>query len=103
MRTPPVVLLLLAAGCTKPAPVTGPTAPLAAPAAPQPAAVTCGDAGVLLRGSVDDQKQAGPAKEAAIARTCKLEQWPAEVLRCIGEQPQARPCLDKLEVDQRRA
>jgi hypothetical protein len=106
MRTPPVVLLLLAAGCTKPAPVTAP-APVSpggqASRAPAPAEVTCGDAGVLLRGSVDDQKQAGPAKEAAIARTCKLERWPADVLRCVGEQPRARPCLDRLTEDQRTA
>jgi hypothetical protein len=103
MRTPPVVLLLLlAAGCTKPAPVVAP-APAPVPAAPQPAAVTCGDAGVLLRGKVDDQKQAGPAKEAAIAHTCKLERWPAELLRCVGEKPEARPCLEKLSEAQRTA
>jgi hypothetical protein len=101
MRTPPVVLLLLAAGCAKPAPVAAPAAPRPAP--PRPAAVSCGDAGVLLRGSVDDQRQAGPAKEAAIARTCKLEKWPAEVLACVGGEPQARPCLDKLSAPQRAA
>ena len=103
MRTPPVVLLLLA-GCTKPAPVAAPAAPVqrAAPP-PAPAAVTCGDAGVLLRGNVDDQKQAGPAKEAAIARTCRLEKWAAEVLACVGERPAAKPCLDKLTPAQRGA
>lgn len=104
MRTPPVVLLLLAAGCAKPALVAAP-APAAAPPAPAPgpASVTCGDAGVLLRGNVDDQKQAGPAKEAAIARTCRFEQWPAELLRCVGEKPAARPCLEKLTPAQRGA
>jgi len=103
MRTSPVVLLLLAAGCAKPAPVAAPK-PAAPPApAPPPAAVTCGDAGVLLRGTVDDQKQAGPAKEAAIARTCKAEKWSAEILACVGEQPAARPCLDKLAPAQRTA
>jgi hypothetical protein len=102
MRTPPVVLLLLAAGCAKPAPVVAPTAPPPAPA-PKPAAVTCGDAGVLLRGLVDDQRRAGPAKEAAIASTCKAEQWAAEILGCVGEKPQARPCLDKLTAAQRTA
>ena len=102
MRPPPVVLLLLAAGCAKPAPVVAPTAPPPAPA-PRPAAITCGDAGVLLRGSVDDQKQAGPAKEAAIARTCKVEQWPVEVLACVGEKPEAKPCLGKLTAPQRTA
>jgi hypothetical protein len=104
MRTPPVVLLLLAAGCTKPVSVTAPTPPPAAAAAvPRPAEVTCGDAGVMLRGSVDDQKQAGPAKEAAIARTCKLEKWSADVLGCVGEKPQAGPCLEKLTAAQRTA
>src|SRR6187402_1944224 len=99
MRTSPVVLLLLAAGCTKPAAVAAP----AQVPAPVPAAVTCGDAGVLLRGTVDDQRQAGPAKEAVIARTCKYEQWPAEVLQCVGEQAEAKPCLDKLAPVQRTA
>ena len=102
MRTSPVVLLLLAAGCTKPATVAAPAARPPAPA-PGPAAVTCGDAGVLLRGTVDDQRQAGPAKEAVIARTCKYEQWPAEVLQCVGEQAEAKPCLDKLAPVQRTA
>jgi hypothetical protein len=103
MRTPLVVLLLLA-GCTKPAPVAAPAAPVQ-PAAPPPApaAVTCGDAGVLLRGNVDDQRQAGPAKEAAIARTCRFGQWAAEVLACVGERPAAKPCLDKLTSAQRTA
>ena len=104
MRTSPVVLLLLAAGCTKPATVAAPAAPpLQAAPAPAPAPVTCGDAGVLLRGNVDDQKQAGPAKEAAIARTCRLEKWAAEVLACVGEKPAAKPCLDKLTPAQRSA
>ena len=104
MRTPLVVLLLLAAGCTKPAPVAAPAAPVQ-PAAPPPtpAAVTCADAGVLLRGNVDDQRQAGPAKEAAIARTCRFEQWAPEVLACVGERPAAKPCLDKLSSAQRTA
>jgi hypothetical protein len=108
MRTPLVVLLLLAAGCTKPAPVA-PAPPQPAPAtaapaaAPRPAAVTCADAGVLLRGTVDDQKQAGPAKEAVIARTCKQEQWPAEILGCFGDSPEARPCLARLTPAQRTA
>jgi hypothetical protein len=102
MRTPPVVLLLLAAACAKPAALVAPVAPPPAPA-PQPAAVTCGDAGVLLRGSVEDQKQAGPAKEAAIARTCRLEKWSAEMLQCVGEKPEAEPCLEKLTPPQRTA
>jgi hypothetical protein len=103
MRTPPGVLLLLAAGCAKPATVAGPAAPPPPAAVPVPAAVTCGDAGVLLRGTVDDQKQAGPAKEAAIARTCKYERWPLEVLQCVGEKPEAKPCLDQLAPAQRTA
>jgi hypothetical protein len=65
--------------------------------------VTCGDAGVILRGTVEDQKQAGPAKDAAIARTCRLEKWSAEVLQCVGSRALARPCLDKLTPEQREA
>lgn len=106
MRTPLVVVLLLAAGCTKPAPVAPAPPPVAAPApkpAPKPAQVTCADAGVLLRGTVDDQKQAGPAKEAVIARTCKHEKWPAAVLGCVGDSPEARPCLARLTPEQRTA
>lgn len=104
MRTPLVVLLLLAAGCTKPAPVAPAPPPAVAPApAPKPAQVTCADAGVLLRGTVDDQQQAGPAKEAVIARTCKHEKWSAEVLGCVGDSPAARPCLARLTPEQRTA
>jgi hypothetical protein len=103
MRLPPAVALLLAAGCARPAPVAAPAAPPPATPAPGPAPVTCADAGVLLRGNVDDQKQAGPAKEAAIARTCRFEQWGPEVLRCVGEQPAAKPCLEKLTPPQRGA
>jgi hypothetical protein len=103
MRTPLVVFLLLAAGCTKPAPVA-PAPPKPAPAAaPRPAQVTCADAGVLLRGMVDDQKQAGPAKEAIIARTCRHEKWSAEVLGCVGDSPDARSCLARLTPAQRTA
>jgi hypothetical protein len=97
------VVLLLVAGCAKSAPVAAPVAAAPPAPAPKPAAVTCGDAGVLLRGTVDDQKQAGPAKEAAIAHTCKLEKWSAELLRCVGEKPQAKPCLEKLTPAQRSA
>jgi hypothetical protein len=103
MRTPHVVALLLAAGCSRPPPAAGPAAAPAAAAAPQPAAVTCGDAGVLLRGKVDDQKQAGPAKEAAIASTCRREKWSAEMLRCVGERPVAHSCLETLTSEQRAA
>ena len=107
VRLLPVVLLLLAAGCAKSTPAAAPAPPPqqlpAAAAAAVPAPMTCGDAGVLLRGTVEDQKQAGPAKEAAIARTCRFEKWSAELLRCIGGQAQARPCLDKLSSDQRAA
>ena len=104
MRMLPV-FLLLAAGCAKstpaavPVPAQPPSSPSVAVSAPAP--VTCGDAGVLLRGTVEDQKQAGPAKEAAIARTCRFEKWPPAVLQCIGGQAQAKPCLAKLSPDQR--
>lgn len=102
MRTP--LALLLLAACTRPAPVAAPAAPVPATAPlSAAAAVTCADAGVLLRGTVDDAKQAGPAKEAAIARTCRREKWPAEIMQCVGEKPQAKPCLDKLSTPQRAA
>jgi hypothetical protein len=73
------------------------------PAAPPPASVTCGDAGAILRGRVEDSRRAGPEKEAAIASACMHGAWAAEVLRCIGTQPHARACLDALTEDQRTA
>ena len=79
--------------------------PQPAPAAPpkQPAAVSCGDAGVMLRGAVVDTKRAGPAKEAAIASACLFDKWPREVLDCVGRETERQPCLAKLTDAQRTA
>jgi hypothetical protein len=67
-----------------------------------PAPVTCGDVGVILRGQVEDDRAAGPMKEAAIAQTCLHEQWPADVRACIGG-PAPKGCLVKLAEAQRVA
>ena len=56
-----------------------PIAPVAKPVATKPAPVTCGEAGVILRGKVGDDKIAAPEKEATIARACLRGKWPAEV------------------------
>jgi hypothetical protein len=67
-----------------------------------PAPVTCGDVGVILRGHVEDDRVAGPMKEAAIAQTCLHEQWPGDVRACIGG-PAPKGCLAKLAEPQRVA
>jgi hypothetical protein len=96
-----VVLALAACG----APATSqPVAP--APAQPTvptraPAAITCGDAGVVLRGYVEDAKRAGPVKEAAIATACLLDRWSPEVLACIGGDGSPAACIGKLDGRQR--
>lgn len=69
--------------------------------AAKPAAVTCGDAGVILRGSVDDVKKAAPAKEARIASACLHDRWPATVLACIGSEQAPTDCLEQLTDVQR--
>ena len=87
-----------------PAPAPPPPAPKPIVVTPTPPApVTCGDAGVILRGTVDDDREAGPMKEAAIARACLHDQWPAEVLACTGSTPKPKSCLDKLSPAQRKA
>lgn len=82
-----------------------PPAPIVTPPPPvrPPAAVSCGDAGVMLRGSVKDPKLAGPAKEAAIASACLFDKWAREVLDCVGSQNDRQACLDKLTEPQRLA
>jgi len=96
-----LVTVLVTAACGSSAP---PPAPVAAPArvavAP-PAPVTCGDAGVILRGPVADERDAGPAKEAAIARACLHGAWSAEVLACVGTSVTPAACLDQLAAAQR--
>ena len=65
--------------------------------------MSCGDAGVILRGRVEDAKRAGPAKEAVIASACLLDKWSPEVLACIGGDGAPPSCLDKLDGRQRAA
>ena len=78
-----------------------PIAAVARPVATKPAPVTCGEAGVILRGKVGDDKIAAPEKEATIARACLRGKWPAEVLACVGSSRQPKTCLDQLTADQR--
>jgi hypothetical protein len=96
-------LVLVVVACSAP-----PAAPVARPiktivkAAP-PAPVTCGDAGVILRGHVEDDRAAGPMKEAAIAQACLHDAWPAAVLACIGGTALPKACLAQLAEPQRVA
>jgi hypothetical protein len=86
-------LVVLAACGSAAAPVAAPPQP----AKPVPQPVSCGDAGVILRGDVNDTKRAGPAKEAAIASACLHDKWPQEILTCIGQEPTAPvTCLETL-------
>ena len=95
------MLVLLVAACgsqaaaPRPAP-TPPPAPIAIDTAARPAPVTCGDAGVLLRGAVDDERDAGPEKEAAIANACLHHEWSREVIDCVGSSTTPRDCLARL-------
>lgn len=70
---------------------------------PPPASVTCADAGVILRGTVEDHRKAGPAKEAAIASVCRFDSWSQQILDCIGGEHEPKKCLDKLSTAQRAA
>jgi hypothetical protein len=89
---------LLVAACGSappPAPTPSPRAPVAPKPAPSP--VTCGDAGVILRGTVENAKEAGPSKEAAIASACLHDKWPAAMLACVGADAEPESCYDQLE------
>jgi hypothetical protein len=89
-----LALVGLVACSSPPEPQRPPVAPPAPkPIAAKPAPVSCGDAGVLLRGKVDDDKLAGPEKEAAIARACLRGKWSEEVLTCIGSAREPKSCL----------
>lgn len=105
----PLALLAVLACRAQPAPrPPAPTVVAAMPATAstlvKPAPVSCGDAGVILRGRVTDSDHAGPAKEAAIARACLHDRWSPEVLECIGTTPGltgATGCLEHLGPEQR--
>jgi len=99
MRSLLVSLSLVACGpAAKP---HGTTVVAGKPAAPlpPPAATTCTEAGVLLRGPVEneaDNHEAGPSRAGAIAEACTEGKWPAELLHCVADSPDPQPCLDKL-------
>ncbi|MEO8705075.1 MAG: hypothetical protein ABI867_33790 [Kofleriaceae bacterium] len=90
--------LLVVAACGSVPPKPPPPPPPASE--PTPAPTSCGDAGVILRGSVTDARRAGPAKEAVIASACLHDRWPAPVLACIGGRTPAG-CTDQLSASQR--
>jgi hypothetical protein len=86
-----IVALLTACG--------GPSAPPAVTPEPVvgPAPATCADVGVILRGPAGGNDEAGgPAREAAIAKACEIDRWPAAVIACVASTPQPRTCLDQL-------
>lgn len=67
---------------------------------------------MILRGSVDDSRKAGPAKEAALASACMFDKWSQEVLDCVGaigvadterHAEESTKCLAKLTTEQRDA
>ncbi len=94
-----LVAVIVACGGTSPSP-----APPIAHHAPAPAAPTCADVGVILRGPIeaaDDPAQAGRAREAAIANACEIDRWPRDVIDCVASKPQASACLAKLTDEQR--
>lgn len=70
--------------------------------APAPAAATCADVGVILRGTIDTgDKEAGRAREAAIANACEIDRWSPSVIECVATEKKATTCLGKLTVEQR--
>jgi hypothetical protein len=94
------VLLALAACGSQPAAapiVVAKPAPKSAKTAP----VSCGDVAVILRGPVDDDRNAGPMKEEAIAKACFHDHWERAVIDCVGSSKLPAPCLDKLAPEQR--
>lgn len=95
-------LALLLVACSAPAAPVKPAAPPVVELGP-PAPVTCGDAGVILRGHVEDEHDAGPAKEAAIAQSCLQGAWSEAVLACVGGSTEPKACLDQLADAQRAA
>ncbi|MCW5806808.1 MAG: hypothetical protein KIT31_30905 [Deltaproteobacteria bacterium] len=101
MRAAALILLTVACGPK----AVAPPVQVAEPPAPRsagPAQVTCADAAVLLRGTVED-RVAGTQKEQLITRSCVDDKWPAAVLACVGGQAQAGTCLDQLAEGQRDA
>lgn len=99
MRLAGVFALLVACGGTTAAPAPGHE-----PARPaQPAQPTCDEVGVILRGNVDDRDEgAGPAKEKAIAESCKVERWSIPVVACVAGTAYPQDCLKQLNAEQKQ-
>jgi hypothetical protein len=69
-----------------------------------PAAPTCAEIGVILRGDVHvDDTKAGPAREQAIAAACEGDRWAQDVIRCAAQEPHPAACLDRLTAAQRKS
>ena len=96
-------LVVLLVACSAAPAATRTAAPPPVEAVSPPAAITCADAAVILRGKVTDERTAGPMKEEAIAKSCLHDKWSAEIVDCIGGTANAYACLDKLEQAQRAA
>src|SRR4051812_33203702 len=72
------------------------------PAGPQ--APSCTDVGPILRGPLgSDNKQAGPAREAAIEKACRDDAWSSEIVTCVTSTRRPAKCVDKLTKPQRAA
>lgn len=67
---------------------------------PPPAPMTCGDAGVILRGPVADPVH-GPTKEALIASACLHDKWSSKALECVGSDVAPTECFVQLDEPQR--
>jgi hypothetical protein len=68
-----------------------------------PAAPSCADVGVILRGPIehgDNAADAGRAREAAIANACETDSWSAQVIACVASKAKPSECLDRLTPEQ---
>ncbi|MFT3696293.1 MAG: hypothetical protein QM831_24345 [Kofleriaceae bacterium] len=93
MKLLALVAIAACGGSSPPAPIAN---------KPKRADVTCDDAAVILRGPVQSSdKEAGPAKEAAIKRACVDAKWDAKVLDCIGSYANAAGCTVNMTEQQR--
>jgi hypothetical protein len=100
MRIALAFALVAACGSTPPAPErVAERPPPWTPAQP-----TCEEAGILLRGPVDNTRDAaGPAREKAIAEACKHDHWSQGVIACIASSTNANECLNALTAVQHKA
>lgn len=98
MRLAGLFAVLVACGGTRP-PAHVPDAERPA----QPAQPTCDEVGVILRGSVEDRAEgAGPAKEKAIAESCKRERWSVRVIACVAGTVVPTDCIKQLTAEQKQ-